>query len=261
MSPFEQFSFKGWNGETVYGYVVKPYGFAAGQRFPVAFVVHGGPQASLANLWTYRWNAQAFAGGGYAVVMIDFHGSPGYGQAFTDSISKDWGGKPLVDLQKGLAAALERYPWLDGQRVCALGASYGGFMMNWIEGNWPDRFRCIVNHDGLFDQRMMYYATEELWFPEWEFGGPQYQVPDNYERVNPVDFVSQWRTPMLVIHGEQDFRIPYTQGIAAFTALQRRGIESKLLLFPDENHWVLKPANSLLWYQTVLGWLDAHLKN
>ena len=261
MSPFEQFSFRGWNGETVYGYVVKPYGFAAGQRFPVAFVVHGGPQASLANLWTYRWNAQAFAGGGYGVVMIDFHGSPGYGQAFTDSISKDWGGKPLIDLQQGLAAALERYPWLDGQRVCALGASYGGFMMNWIEGNWPDRFRCIVNHDGLFDQRMMYYATEELWFPEWEFGGPQYQVPDNYERVNPVDFVSQWRTPMLVIHGEQDFRIPYTQGIAAFTALQRRGIESQLLLFPDENHWVLKPANSLLWYQTVLGWLDAHLKN
>ena len=261
MSPFEQFSFQGWNGETVYGYLVKPYGFAAGRHFPVAFVVHGGPQASMANLWTYRWNAQAFAGAGYAVVMIDFHGSPGYGQAFTDSISRDWGGKPLVDLQKGLAAALERYPWLDGQRVCALGASYGGFMMNWIEGNWPDRFRCIVNHDGLFDQRMMYYATEELWFPEWEFGGPQYQVPDNYERVNPVDFVAQWRTPMLVIHGEQDFRIPYTQGIGAFTALQRRGIESKLLLFPDENHWVLKPANSVLWYQTVLGWLDAHLKN
>ena len=244
----------------MYGYLVKPYGFAAGQRFPVAFVVHG-PQAPGWNLWTYRWNAQAFAGGGYAVVMIDFHGSPGYGQAFTDSISRDWGGKPLVDLQKGLAAALERYPWLDGQRVCALGASYGGFMMNWIEGNWPDRFRCIVNHDCLFDQRMMYYATEELWFPEWEFGGPQYQVPDNYERVNPVDFVAQWRTPMLVIHGEQDFRIPYTQGIGAFTALQRRGIESKLLLFPDENHWVLKPANSVLWYQTVLGWLDAHLKN
>jgi dipeptidyl aminopeptidase/acylaminoacyl peptidase len=261
LSPFEQFSFKGWNDETVYGYIVKPFGFEPGKRFPLAFVVHGGPQASMQNIWTYRWNAQAFAGGGYAVVMIDFHGSPGYGQAFTDSISKDWGGKPLTDLQKGLAAALERYPWLDGERVCALGASYGGFMMNWIEGNWPERFRCIVNHDGLFDQRMMYYATEELWFPEWEFGGPQYEVPQNYERVNPVDFVDQWRTPMLVIHGENDFRIPYTQGIGAFTALQRRGIESKLLIFPDENHWVLKPANSVLWYQTVLGWLDAHLKN
>jgi dipeptidyl aminopeptidase/acylaminoacyl peptidase len=261
LSPFEQFSFKGWNDETVYGYIVKPFGFEPGKRFPLAFVVHGGPQSSMQNIWTYRWNAQAFAGGGYAVVMIDFHGSPGYGQAFTDSISKDWGGKPLTDLQKGLAAALERYPWLDGERVCALGASYGGFMMNWIEGNWPQRFRCIVNHDGLFDQRMMYYATEELWFPEWEFGGPQYEVPQNYERVNPVDFVDQWRTPMLVIHGVNDFRIPYTQGIGAFTALQRRGIESKLLIFPDENHWVLKPANSVLWYQTVLGWLDAHLKN
>jgi dipeptidyl aminopeptidase/acylaminoacyl peptidase len=215
----------------------------------------------MANLWTYRWNAQAFAGAGYAVVMIDFHGSPGYGQAFTDSISHDWGGKPLVDLQKGLAAAIARYPWLDGERACALGASYGGFMMNWIEGNWPDRFRCIVNHDGLFDQRMMYYATEEIWFPEWEFGGPQYLNPQAYEAVNPVDFVDKWRTPMLVIHGQRDFRIPYTQGLAAFTALQRRGIESRLLLFPDENHWVLKPANSVQWYHTVIGWLDAHLKN
>jgi dipeptidyl aminopeptidase/acylaminoacyl peptidase len=261
LSAFEQFSFKGWNDETVYGYVMKPFGFESGKRYPIAFLVHGGPQASMQNLWTYRWNAQAFAGAGYAVVMIDFHGSPGYGQAFTDSISKDWGGKPLVDLQKGLAAALARYPWLNGERACALGASYGGFMMNWIEGNWPERFRCIVNHDGLFDQRMMYYATEELWFPEWEFGGPQYEVPENYEHVNPVDFVAKWRTPMLVIHGQQDFRIPYTQGIGAFTALQRRGIESKLLLFPDENHWVLKPANSVLWYHTVLGWLDAHLKD
>ena len=261
LSSFEQFSFKGWNEETVHGYVMRPYGFEPGKRFPVAFVVHGGPQSSFQNIWTYRWNAQAFAGAGYGVVMIDFHGSPGYGQAFTDSISHDWGGKPLVDLQKGLEAALAKYPWLDGERVCALGASYGGFMMNWIEGNWPERFRCIVNHDGVFDQRMMYYSTEELWFPEWEFGGPYYQNPEGYERVNPADSVAKWRTPMLVIHGEQDFRIPYSQGIAAFTALQRRGIESKLLLFPDENHWVLKPANSVLWYHTVIGWLDAHLKN
>jgi len=258
---YEQFSFKGWHDESVSGYVVKPYGFDPAKRFPVAFVVHGGPQVSMQNLWTYRWNAQTFAGGGYAVVMIDFHGSPGYGQAFTDSISRDWGGKPLEDLQKGLAAALQKYPWLDGEHVCALGASYGGFMMNWIEGNWPDRFRCIVNHDGLFDQRAMYYTTEELWFPEWEFGTPYYQNPQSYELFNPVDFVSKWRTPMLVIHGEQDFRIPYAEGLGAFTALQRRGIESKLLIFPDENHWVLQPANSELWYHTVLGWLDAHLKH
>jgi len=260
VSDVEQFSFPGWNGQTVYGYMVKPYGFEPGQRYPVAFVVHGGPQSSLQNVWTYRWNAEAFAGGGYAVVMIDFHGSPGYGQAFTDSISGDWGGKPLVDLQKGLAAALQKYSWMDGERVCALGASYGGFMMNWIEGNWPDRFRCIVNHDGVFDQRMMYYSTEELWFMEWENGGTQYDNPAAYEKFNPVDHVSQWHTPMLVFHGEQDFRIPYSQGIAAFTALQRRGIESRLVIFPDENHWVLKPANSVLWYHTVLAWLDAHLK-
>jgi dipeptidyl aminopeptidase/acylaminoacyl peptidase len=260
ISEFEQFTFKGWNGETVYGYVVKPFGMQPGKRYPVAFVVHGGPQSSMQNIWTYRWNAQALAGGGYAVVMIDFHGTPGYGQAFTDSISGDWGGKPLVDLQAGLAAAVAKYPWLDGDRACALGASYGGFMMNWIEGHWSDRFRCIVNHDGLFDQRMMYYSTEELWFPEHDIGGTQFEHPQAYEQVNPVNDVSRWRTPMLVIHGEQDFRIPYSQGIAAFTALQRRGIESRLLIFPDENHWVLKPANSVLWYQTVLGWLDQHLK-
>ncbi|HYM28144.1 MAG TPA: S9 family peptidase [Steroidobacteraceae bacterium] len=261
LGAFEQFSFKGWNDETVHGYVMQPYGFEPGKRFPVAFLVHGGPQSSFQNLWVYRWNAQAFAAAGYGVVMIDFHGSPGYGQAFTDSISRDWGGKPLVDLQKGLEAALARYPWLDGERACALGASYGGFMMNWIEGHWPERFRCIVNHDGVFDQRMMYYSTEELWFPEWEFGGPYYQNPEGYERWNPVEFVAKWRTPMLVIHGEQDFRIPYSQGVGAFTALQRRGIESKLVVFPDEDHWVLKPADSVLWYHTVFGWLDAHLKN
>ena len=260
MSEYQQFSFRGWNDQTVYGYVVKPWGFEPGRRFPIAFVVHGGPQVPMANLWTYRWNAQVFAGGGYSVVMIDFHGTPGYGQAFTDSISHDWGGKPLVDLQKGLAAAVEQFPWLDGDRACALGGSYGGFMMNWIEGNWPDRFRCIVNHDGVFDQRMMYYATEEIWFPEWEFGGPYYEDPQGYEQFNPVEFVSKWRTPMFVIHGQQDFRIPYTQGIGAFTAAQRRGVESKLLMFPQENHWVLKPANGILWYHTVLSWLDAHLK-
>jgi dipeptidyl aminopeptidase/acylaminoacyl peptidase len=259
MSEFEQYSFKGWNDETVYGYVIKPYGYEAGKRYPVAFIVHGGPQASLQNQWNYRWNAQAFAGAGYGVVMIDFHGSPGYGQAFTDSISGDWGGKPLVDLQKGLAAALERYSWLDGDRACALGASYGGFMMNWIAGKWPERFRCLVNHDGIFDQRTMYYSTEELWFPEWENGGPYFDKPQNYEKFNPANHVTAWKTPMLVIHGGLDFRVPDDQGLATFTALQRRAIESQLLFFPDENHWVLKPANSVQWYSTVIGWLDKQL--
>lgn len=260
MGEFEQFGFRGWNDETVHGYLVKPYGFEPGKRYPIALVVHGGPEVAFGNLWHYRWNAQAFAGGGYAVVLIDFHGTPGYGQAFTDSIRGDWGGKPLVDLRNGLAAAIEKYPWLDGERACALGGSYGGFMMNWIEGNWPERFRCLVNHDGIFDQRGMYYETEELWFPEWEFSGTQYDNPSAYEAANPADFVTRWRTPMLVIHGEQDFRIPYPQGLATFTALQRRGIESQLLIYPDENHWVLKPADCVLWYRTVLAWLDAHLK-
>jgi dipeptidyl aminopeptidase/acylaminoacyl peptidase len=260
LGEYEQYSFKGWNDETVYGYVIKPYGFEPGKKFPVAFVVHGGPQASLQNQWNYRWNAQAFAGRGYGVVMIDFHGSPGYGQAFTDSISHDWGGKPLEDLQKGFAAALEKYSWLDGDKACALGASYGGYMMNWIEGQWPDRFRCAVNHDGIFDQRTMYYTTEELWFPEWEHGGPYYQNPQAHEKFNPANFVAAWKAPMLVIHGGLDFRVPDAQGIATFTALQRRGIESKLLYFPNENHWVLKPANSVLWYDTVLGWLDRYLR-
>jgi dipeptidyl aminopeptidase/acylaminoacyl peptidase len=260
MSEYEQFSFKGWNGDTVHGFVMKPYGFKAGARYPIAFVIHGGPQTSFSNGWSYRWNPQTFAGQGYAVVFIDFHGSAGYGQAFTDSISRDWGGKPLEDLQKGLAAALAKYPWLDGNRACALGASYGGFMVNWIAGNWPERFKCLVNHDGIFDQRTMYYSTEELWFPEWEHGGAYYEKPAEHEKFNPASFVSRWRTPMLVIHGEQDFRVPVEQGIATFTALQRRGVESRLLVFPDENHWVLKPENSVLWHRTVFDWLARHLK-
>jgi dipeptidyl aminopeptidase/acylaminoacyl peptidase len=260
LSEYEQFSFKGWHDETVYGFVMKPYGFKPGARYPIAFVIHGGPQVSFSNGWSYRWNPQVLAAQGYAVVFIDFHGSPGYGQAFTDSISHDWGGKPFEDLQKGLAAALVKYPWLDGSRACALGASYGGFMVNWIAGNWPERFKCLVNHDGIFDQRMMYYSTEELWFPEWEHGGPYYDKPNEHEKFNPSSFTSRWRTPMLVIHGELDYRVPVTQGIATFTALQRRGVESRLLVFPDENHWVLKPENSVLWHRTVFEWLGSHLK-
>jgi dipeptidyl aminopeptidase/acylaminoacyl peptidase len=257
---FEQFSFTGAANEKVYGYVMKPAGFAVGQKYPIAFVIHGGPQVAFGNAWSYRWNPKTFAGAGYAVVFIDFHGSPGYGQAFTDSISGDWGGKPLEDLKLGLQAALDRYDFLDGDRACALGASYGGFMINWIAGNWPDRFQCLVNHDGIFDARSMYYATEELWFTEWENGGAYFDAPAKHEKFNPADHVSKWRTPMLVIHGEQDFRVPDTQGISTFTALQRRGIKSRLLYFPDENHWVQKPQNSLQWYRAVLGWLDEHLK-
>ncbi|QJE03293.1 S9 family peptidase [Massilia forsythiae] len=257
----EQFSFKGANGDTVYGHVMKPWNYEPGKRYPVAFLVHGGPQGSFGNGWSYRWNPQVYAGAGYATVFIDFHGSTGYGQRFTDAISGDWGGKPLEDLQKGLAAAVGKYAWLDRGNACALGASYGGYMMNWIEGNWPDGFKCIVNHDGVFDTRGMAYATEEQWFTDWENGGPYFQVPEKHERFNPVLFVNKWKTPMLVVQGDLDFRIPTAQGLSTFTALQRRGIDSKLLVFPDENHWVLKPANSLLWHRTVFDWLDHYLKH
>ncbi len=256
----EQFTFAGWNGERVHAYVVTPANFDAAKKYPVAFLIHGGPQGSFGNDFHYRWNPQAYAGAGYGVVMVDFHGSVGYGQDFTDSISGDWGGKPLEDLQKGLAAALERYSWLDGDRVAALGASYGGYMINWIAGNWPDRFRCLVNHDGNLDEQMAYYDTEELWFPEWERGGTPWEVPGSYQKHNPINHVGRWKTPMLVIHGALDYRVVDTQGISTFTALQRRGIPSKLLYFPDENHWVLKPQNSILWHDTVITWLDEYTR-
>jgi len=261
MGEFEQFSFAGWNNETVYCYVVKPVEFDPDKKYPVAFLIHGGPQGSFGNTFHYRWNPQVYAGAGYAAVMVDFHGSVGYGQAFCDSIRGDWGGKPLGDLKKGLAAVLARYPWMDGDRVGALGASFGGYMINWIAGNWPDRFRCLVNHDGNIDERMAYFDTEELWFPEWDHIGTPWDNPTGYEKHNPVNYIKNWKTPMLVIHGALDFRVAETQGLGTFNALQRLGISSKLLYFPDENHWVLKPANSILWHETVLSWLNHWLKN
>ena len=260
MGEYEQFTFAGWNDETIYCYVVKPIDLDPGKKYPVAFLIHGGPQGSFGNSFHYRWNPQAYAGAGYAAVMVDFHGSVGYGQAFTDSIRGDWGGKPLEDLQKGLAAALERYSWMDGDRVGALGASFGGYMINWIAGNWPDRFRCLVNHDGNLCERMAYFDTEELWFPEWDHLGTPWDDPENYEKHNPANFVKNWKSPMLVIHGALDYRVADTQGLGTFNALQRRGIPSRLLYFPDENHWVLKPHNSILWHKTVIGWLDRWLK-
>ena len=250
-----RFHFAGAKGDTVWGYAVKPYGSTG--KVPIAFMVHGGPQGSSNNSWSYRWNPAVFAGAGYGLVAVDFHGSTGYGQAFTDAISNDWGGAPLEDLKAGMKAATDRFGWLDAGNACALGASYGGFMMNWIEGNWPDRFKCIVQHDGVFDARAMAYETDELWFDEWEHGGKAYfEDPQAFERFNPVNYVAQWKTPMLVITGEKDFRIPYTQGLASFTALQRRNIPSRLVVNPNENHWVLKPLNSRQWYGEVLGWMD-----
>jgi dipeptidyl aminopeptidase/acylaminoacyl peptidase len=261
---YEQFRFPGWNDETVHAYVVKPWNYEAGKKYPVAFLIHGGPQGSFGDGWSYRWNPQTYAGQGYAVVMIDFHGSTGYGQAFTDSISGHWGDRPLEDLQKGWNAALKKYPFLDGDRACALGASYGGYMINWLAGNWFDAqgnapFKCLVNHNGVLDTRSMGLVTEELWFTEWEFGGTVHEKPEGYERFNPARHIAKWKTPMMVVAGQNDFRVPIDQSLSTFTALQRKGIESQLLYFPDENHWVLKPQNSVLWHDTVHAWLKKHI--
>ena len=253
---YEQFKFAGWNNETVRGYLVKPANFDPSKKYPVAFLIHGGPQGSFGNLFHYRWNAQTYASRGYAVVMVDFHGSTGYGQGFTDAISQHWGDRPLEDLQKGWDHALKSYDFLDGDRACALGGSYGGFMVNWIAGNWSKPWKCLVNHDGIFDARFMGYSTEELWFSEWENGGTPYEPNTTYDKFNPSNHVANWNTPMLVVHGGKDYRVPLEEGIATFTALQRKGVPSKFLYFPEENHWVLKAQNSVQWHDEVLGWLD-----
>ena len=255
MGDFEQFQFLGYRNEPVYGFLVKPVNFDPKQKYPVAFLIHGGPQGSFGDHFHYRWNPQAYAGAGYAAIMIDFHGSTGYGQTFTDTINGDWGGAPYIDLMKGLDAALEQYTFLDKDRCVALGASYGGYMINWINGQ-TDRFRALVCHAGNIDERLAYYDTEELWFPEWERGGTPWEVPESYAHHNPIDHVHKWATPTLVIHGANDFRVVDTQGMSTFTALQRRGIPSRFLHFPDENHWILKPANSIQWHQTVLEWMN-----
>jgi dipeptidyl aminopeptidase/acylaminoacyl peptidase len=255
MGDVQFFRFPGWHNESVQGYVVKPAGYQRGKTYPVAFIIHGGPQGAMENGWSYRWNPQTYAGQGFAVVTVNFHGSTGYGQAFTNAISGDWGGKPLQDLKLGWKAALGKYSFLDGNRACALGASYGGYMTYWIAGVWNQPWKCLVDHDGVFDTRAMYYDTEELWFEEKENGGTPWAQPQNYEKFNPVNHVQDWRVPMLVVHSANDFRIPITQGMGAFTALQRRGIPSEFLTFPDETHFVLKPHNSVQWHDTVNAWL------
>jgi dipeptidyl aminopeptidase/acylaminoacyl peptidase len=254
---YQQFNFAGANGDQVYGQIVKPQG--AMGKLPVLLLVHGGPQGTFNNNWSYRWNPAVMAAQGYAVVSIDFHGSTGYGQKFTDSINKNWGGWPLEDLQKGMDAVGKIDTQLDTANACVLGGSYGGYMMNWISGNWSDRFKCLVNHAGIFDLRAMAYETEELWFDQWDNGGP-WTTRSDAEKWNPVNHVTKWKTPTLVIHGEKDYRIPYSQSLAAFTALQQQGVESKLLVFPDENHWVLKPKNSIQWHRTVFDWVGKYLK-
>jgi len=257
----EQFSFKGWNDETVYAYVVKPYDWteekaAAGRKWPLTFLVHGGPQGSFGNDFHYRWNPQAYVGAGFATVAVDFHGSTGYGQEFCDAISGHWGDRPLEDLEKGLDATLARYGWMDGDKVVAAGASYGGYMINWMHGQeFGKRFKAFVCHDGNLDEQMAYFDTEELWFPEWENGGTPWES-EHFGSHNPVDYVQNWHVPTLVVHGGKDYRVVDTQGLSTFTALRRQGVPARLLYFPDENHWVLQPANSIQWHDEVMGWLQ-----
>jgi dipeptidyl aminopeptidase/acylaminoacyl peptidase len=258
MSKPEEFNFVGASNEKVHAWILKPVGFIQDKRYPVALIIHGGPQGSVEDNFHYRWNLQAFAGAGFAVVAINFHGSTGFGQTFTYSISGDWGGKPFEDLMKGLDYALTEYKWLDADRVAALGASYGGWMINWINGH-TNRFKCLVNHDGGFDEFSSYFTTEELWFPEWEYRGTPWERPELYDKFSPGRYVAKWQTPTLVIHGAKDYRLVDGEGIATFTALQRRGIPSQLLYFPDENHWVLQPTNSILWHTVVLEWIKRWL--
>jgi dipeptidyl aminopeptidase/acylaminoacyl peptidase len=260
MQPLESFTFKGANNEDVQGFMVKPPGFDPNKKYPLKFLIHGGPQGAWGNSWTYRWNAELFAAtGNYAVVMINFHGSTGYGQKFTDSISGDWGGKPYVDLMKGLDYVEKTYPFIDKNREAAMGASYGGYMTNWILGH-TNRFKCIVTHDGMFNAESAYGMTEEMWFPEWEFKGPPWKKRDVYRKWSPHEYAQNFKTPTLVVHGQNDYRLDVSQAFDLFTTLQMLRVPSKMLYFPDEGHWVLKPQNSQLWYKTVNDWVDQWCK-
>jgi dipeptidyl aminopeptidase/acylaminoacyl peptidase len=252
---YNQFSFTGANHDEVFGYFIYPVDFNPRKTYPLAFLIHGGPQGTFDDHWHYRWNPQIYAAHGYATVMIDFHGSTGYGQAFTDAINDDWGGKPFEDLMMGLDDVLRRHLWIDSDRMAAAGASFGGYMINWIQGN-TDRFKALVCHDGNLDELMAYFDTEELWFPEWDHGGTPWDNPEGYRKHSPVNYVGNWKTPELVIHGALDYRVADTQGLGTFNALQRLGVPSRLLYYPDENHWVLKPANSVQWHEVVLDWMD-----
>jgi len=255
MPVMESFNFKGAENADIQGFLIKPPGFDPSKKYPLKFLIHGGPQGAWGNSWSYRWNAELFAANGYVVVMINFHGSTGYGQEFTDSISGDWGGKPYVDLMKGLDYVEKTYPFIDKNREAALGASYGGYMANWLLGH-TDRFKCIVSHDGMFNSESAYGTTEELWFNEWEFKGTPWKNRELYRKWSPHLFADKFKTPTLAVHGQLDFRLDVSEGFQLFTTLQRLKVPSKMLYFPDEGHWVLKPQNSRLWYKTVNDWVD-----
>jgi len=261
MSPLESFWFTGAHSDKVQGFLVKPPNFDPSKKYPVKFLVHGGPQGAWGDDWSYRWNPELFASptsatpSGYVVIMINFHGSTGYGQKFIDAINGDWGGAPYEDLMKGLDYAEQTYPFVDKNRECALGASYGGYMINWILGH-TDRFKCLVSHDGMFNAESAWGTTEELWFNDWEFKGTPYDNRASYEKWSPHQYAKNFKTPTLVIHGQRDYRLDVSEGFQLFTTLQMEGVPSKILYFPDEGHWVLKPQNSQLWYKTVNEWVD-----
>ncbi len=259
MSPLESFSFTGAAKAKVQGFIVKPPNFDANQKYPVKFLIHGGPEGAWGDSWSYRWNPELFAANGYVVVMINPTGSTGYGQKFTQAIQADWGGRPYEDLMKGLDYALAHYPYMDGNRVCAMGASYGGYMANWLLGH-TTRFKCIVSHDGMFNTISAYGTTEELWFPEWEFKGTPWTNKPIYDKWSPSNYIKNFKTPTLVVHGQLDYRLDVSEGFQLFTALQKMKVPSKMLYFPDEGHWVLKPQNSQLWYKTVNDWVDQWVK-
>jgi len=264
MPKMENFWFTAADGTKEQGFLIRPPHFDANKKYPVKFLIHGGPQGAWGDAWSYRWNAELFAANGYVVVMINPGGSTGYGQAFVDRVNGDWGGKPYTDLMTGLDYAEQHYPFIDENRECALGASYGGYMANWILGH-TTRFKCIVSHDGMFDPESAYGTTEELWFNEWEFKGKPwdyYGKPDSenpYRKWAPMLSAKNFKTPTLVVHSQLDFRLDVSEGYQLFTTLQRLGVPSKMLYFPDEGHWVLKPQNSQLWWKTVNDWVDEYI--
>jgi dipeptidyl aminopeptidase/acylaminoacyl peptidase len=259
LTPLEEFWADTADGARVQSFVVKPYGFTPSRKYPVLMLIHGGPQGNWGYSWSYRWNAQVFAAAGYVVVMPNPRGSTGYGQKFVDDINGDWGGKPFDDIMAATDHVVAEIPYADGSRMAAAGASYGGYMIDWILGH-TQRFKVLVSHAGVYDLTSEFGGTEELWFPLWEMGGTPWDKPDVYQKWSPSSYVKDFHTPTLVVTGELDFRIPYSQGLQLFTALQMQKVPSKLMVFPDEGHWVLKPQNSLLWYKTVIDWVDSWLK-
>ncbi len=259
MSPLEPFWFTGAANEKVEGFLLRPPNFDPNKKYPLKYIIHGGPEVPIGDEWTFRWNDELFAASGYVVIMINFHGSPGYGQKFVDSINGDWGGAPFEDLMKGLDEAERTYPFIDKDRECALGGSYGGYMVDWILGH-SNRFKCLVSHDSQFNTESTWGSTEELWFQEWELKGALYNNREMYRKWSPHLYALNFKTPTLVVHGQLDYRLDVSEGFQLFTTLQRLKVPSKMLYFPDEGHWVLKPQNSRLWYKTVNDWVDQWTK-